>query len=158
MRSKTYVYLGEYSKAEELFKKAVNSGYRQTENDEIYLGCMYNESGRKKEAMSVLNKTIEKDEDGLSKKVDFGLGIRIRIYRLVAAYAMIGDNKKALEYLYELEKLGFFEYPVVLETFPGFANLRNDPEFKAIVKRIEDEKASLRAKVKEMELRGEISL
>ena len=71
---------------------------------------------------------------------------------------MIGDYKKAVGYLSELEKLGFFEYPVVLNTFPGFDNLRSDPEFKAILNRIEDKKASLRAQVKEMELRGEIDL
>lgn len=79
-------------------------------------------------------------------------------YRLVAAYAMIGDYKKALGYLSELEKLGFFEYPVVLNTFPGFDNLRNESEFKAIVKRIRENQDSLRAQIKEMELRGVIDL
>jgi hypothetical protein len=43
-------------------------------------------------------------------------------------------------------------------TFPGFNNLRSDPEFKAIVKRIEEKRASLREKVWEMEQRLEIYL
>jgi hypothetical protein len=63
-----------------------------------------------------------------------------------------------MTYFKMAEKDGFADIAFPLRVFPGFDNLRNDPEFKAIVKRIEDEKASLRAQVKEMELRGEISL
>ena len=158
MRSRIYVYLRDYAKAEEFYKKAMNSGYKQIENDGIYLGCIYIETGRKKEALSILKKSIESDEAALVRQSRKGLLGKIRIYNLAAAYALIGDNKKALEYLSELEKLGLFEYPVVLNSFPGFDDLRNDPEFKTIVKRIEDGKASLRAQVKEMELRGEIDL
>ena len=158
IRSRVYVYLKDYVKAEEFYKKAINSGYKQTKDDEIYLGCILIETGRKKEAISVLKKTIESDED-TSAMVPYRKFEEKPIkYRLVAAYAMIGDYKKALGYLSELEKFGFFEYPVVLNTFPGFDNLHNDPEFKAIVKRIEDGKASLREQVKQMELRGEIDL
>lgn len=40
------------------------------------------------------------------------------------------------------------------KTYPLFENLRDDPEFKAIVKRAQDEKAALRAQVREMEERG----
>ena len=158
IRSRVYIYLKDYVKAEEFYKKAINSGYKQTEDDEIYLGCILIETGRKKEAISVLKKTIESDEDTSAMVPYRGFYEKLIKYRLVAAYAMIGDNKKALGYLSELEKLGFFEYPVVLNTFPGFDNLRSDPEFKAILNRIEDKKASLRAQVKEMELRGEIDL
>ena len=60
---------------------------------------------------------------------------------------MLGENKKALEYLVQIEKLGLFEYPITL-SFPGFDNLRNDPEFKAIVKRIEDKRAANREKLR----------
>lgn len=158
MRSRIYVYLRDYAKAEELYRKAVNSGYKETEDDGNYLGCILIKTGRKKEAKSLLKKSIESSEYALMRQSHTELFGKIRIYKLAAAYAMIGDNKMALEYLSEIEKLGFFEYPLVLDTFPGFDNLRNDPEFKAIVKRIEDGKASLRAQIKEMKLRGEIRL
>jgi TolB-like protein/Tfp pilus assembly protein PilF len=158
IRSRVYIYLKDYVKAEEFYKKAINSGYKQTKDDEIYLGCILIETGRKKEAISVLRKTIESDEDTSAMVPSRGFWEKLIKYRLVAAYAMIGDYKKALGYLSELEKLGFFEYPVVLNTFPGFDNLRNDPEFKAIVKRMEDGKASLREQVKQMKLRGVIDL
>ncbi|TDI64592.1 MAG: hypothetical protein E2O88_11210 [Bacteroidetes bacterium] len=48
-------------------------------------------------------------------------------------------------------KLGWHD---LIETYPLFENLRDDPEFKAIVKRAQDEKAALRAQVREMEERG----
>jgi hypothetical protein len=57
----------------------------------------------------------------------------------------------------QIEKIGLFEYPITL-SFPGFDNLRTDPEFKAIVKRIEDKKAATRAKVREREEKGELLL
>jgi len=41
---------------------------------------------------------------------------------------------------------------------PFFENLWDDPEFKAIVKRAQDEKAAIRAQIREMEERGEIDL
>ncbi len=52
------------------------------------------------------------------------------------------------------EKIGYRKYPCSLRTFPGFDNLRNDPEFKAIVKHLEDKRTADREKTKEMELRG----
>ena len=41
---------------------------------------------------------------------------------------------------------------------PFFESLRDDPEFKAIVKQAQEEKAALRAQVREMEERGELTL
>jgi len=86
-------------------------------------------------------------------------GVQLSIVRLklAASYAMLGENEKALEYLSQLEKFGLFEYPITL-TFPGFDNLSNDPEFKAVVKRIEDQRAAVREKVREMEDSGELNL
>ena len=46
----------------------------------------------------------------------------------------------------------------MIRTFPGFDNLRNDPKFNEIVKRIEDKRAVIRAQFKEMEERGEINM
>ena len=50
---------------------------------------------------------------------------------------------------------GFSNY---IDVFPPFDTLRDDPEFKVIVKRAKDEKARLREEVKQMELSGEINL
>ena len=41
---------------------------------------------------------------------------------------------------------------------PFFESLRDDPEFKAIVKQAQEEKAALREQVGQMEERGELTL
>jgi hypothetical protein len=41
---------------------------------------------------------------------------------------------------------------------PMFENLWDDPEFKAIIKKAQDEKAAIREQIREMEYRGEIDL
>jgi len=41
---------------------------------------------------------------------------------------------------------------------PPFEILRDDPDFKALVKRVQEEKAAIRAQVQEMVDKGEIDL
>jgi uncharacterized protein YllA (UPF0747 family) len=41
---------------------------------------------------------------------------------------------------------------------PFFESLRDDPQFKAIVKQAQEEKAALREQVRQMEARGEFDL
>jgi len=45
-----------------------------------------------------------------------------------------------------------------IEKHSPFENLRDDPEFKAMVKQAQEEKAALRAQVRGMEERGELDL
>jgi len=41
---------------------------------------------------------------------------------------------------------------------PFFESFKDDPEFQAIVKRAQEEKAAIRAQVREMEERGNLDL
>jgi hypothetical protein len=72
---------------------------------------------------------------------------------------MLGERENALDYLNKAFDigpiLGMHDY---IDIFPPFDSLRDDPEFKSIIKRAKDEKARLREEVKQMELRGEINL
>jgi len=64
-----------------------------------------------------------------------------------------------LKYLAESAKRGFtFGYQDFILIDPFFESLRDDPEFQAIVKQAQEEKAALRAQVREMEERGELDL
>ena len=51
--------------------------------------------------------------------------------------------------------LGWHDF---IEVQPIFENLRDDQDFKVIVKRAQDEKAAIRAQIKEMIDKGEIDL
>ena len=68
-------------------------------------------------------------------------------------------REKALEYLAKAVDLrlmwGWHDF---LEINPIFEKLWDDPEFKALVKRAQDEKAAIRAQVQEMIDKGEIDL
>jgi tetratricopeptide (TPR) repeat protein len=152
-----YASKKDFQEAEKYYNKnTIPQNFRNGVPD-IYIAYLYKETDRKKEAFSILNDLIKVNEGWLKNTIG---GIDMMWYKLdlAAAYALLDENEKALQYLRELEKLGTIEGAFNLKTFPGFDNLRNDPEFKAIVKSIEDKRAAIREKVKEMEQRGEINL
>ena len=159
MRFYIYTTQNEFEIAEQYFNKAISAGYTRNENDDIYLAYIYSKTGRKKEAISILNNSIRRDESELSLKHYFSTFSQTHL-RLAAAWALLGDNEKALYYLskFESERLPLYEMPYKIRTFPVLDNLRNDPEFKAILKRIEHEKDSIRTIVMEMEKRGELNM
>jgi TolB-like protein/Tfp pilus assembly protein PilF len=157
MKFQIYTTQKEFEKAEKNYNKAVEAGYKRSADDDIYIACLYKETGRKKEAYSILNNSIKRDEN-LLKDNGAILWFNNITLRLAAAYAILDENKKALKYLSEIEKSGLIELPCTIRTFPGFDKLRGDPEFKSILKRIEDKKDILRTQVKEMEQRGELNM
>jgi hypothetical protein len=87
----------------------------------------------------------------------------LRKPRLATAWSIIGNKKDAIRYLPENEPIylmGIYNLQVAIDikTFPGFDNLRNEPEFKARLQHYDDEKAMLKAQVKELEDDGELRL
>jgi tetratricopeptide (TPR) repeat protein len=162
MRFYSYIMQNELEKAEKYFNNAMDAGYKRLDDDDICIAYIYKETGRRKEALPILHNSIKRNENLLKTKVTLW-DIQSSRLRLSIAYSILDENKKALYYLSELEKSGLFQgffnvNPFNLKTFPGFNPLRNDPEFKAIVKRIDDQRAATRAKVREMEERGELHL
>jgi TolB-like protein len=161
LASKFYIYTiqKDFDKAEQYYKiyqNAENKDFFEDTTALVYLAFLYKETNRKKEAFSILNGVIKNDEKKL--KSEEGWGFILRKWRLTAAYAIMDENTKALQYLSELGISGLYQAYFSLKTFPGFDNLRNDPEFKAIVKRIDDKNATLRKEIEEMRKRGEITL
>lgn len=143
--------------AENYYLKADKEGYRITEDDAVYLAYLYKETGRKEKAFAILNNLIPADLE-LLKKGPFVWSWRMIKSRLAASQAVLGNSERSLEYLKEVGNSGCLTFPFSVTTFSGFDNLHNNPEFKAIVKRIKDEKDSLGIQVKEMERQGEIEL
>ncbi len=84
-----------------------------------------------------------------------GPGKREKYFLLSKVYAFRGDRNEALNYLTEYANLGFsFGWHDFILIDPFFESLRDDPEFKAIVKKAQDEKTALRAQVRQMEADG----
>ena len=167
MRFFVYTTQRDFEKAEKYYKKALNAGYKsddvidlrikQADVTDLYIGYLYNETGRKKEATSILNNFIQRDKVALTLN-KYAHGFPILNLHLAAAYAILGDNKNAVLHLSEVEKGTPGEWPFKVKTFPGFDKLRNNPEFNSILKRIEDNKAAIRSQITKMEQRKEINM
>ncbi len=159
MRFYYYTLQRDFKKAEGYSKQALdgdqNEFIREDRYYDIFFNYLLQETGRKNDAAKGLKTSIKYFEAEMMKVNGVQLSI-IRL-KLASSYAMLGENEKALDYLSQLEKFGLFEYPITL-AFPGFDNLRNNPAFKAIVKHIEDQRAAVRERVREMEDSGELNL
>jgi tetratricopeptide (TPR) repeat protein len=157
VRFRIYTTQKEFEKAEKYYNLSLANGHTPNQVDRLYLAYLYTETERKKEALTVLNNVIKVYEKLLNSNRE-SWEISTFNLRLAAAYALLNENSKALKCLSEVESKGPDEKFFSIKSFPGFDKLRSNPEFQAILKRIEDKKVSLRAQVKEMELHGEIDL
>jgi hypothetical protein len=117
----------------------------------------FKETGKERESVAMLNNAVILYNEGL-KNVPIrrwhSMTSRHLILNLASAYAMLNDSENSLKYLYDLENRGFvYGWQDYIEISPFYDNLREHPEFKAIVKRVQDKIATVRDKVKEMEVR-----
>jgi TolB-like protein/AraC-like DNA-binding protein/Tfp pilus assembly protein PilF len=156
MRFYLFTMQKKYDKADIYLNKAINSGYKLSRDDYFYKYCLDKGAGRKSEDLPILSSIVASEENLIKNGKSYW--VSETALRVAAGYSILGDKKKAMFYMKMLNDVGFVDNYFPLRTFPGFDNLRNDPEFKAIIKRIEDNRISLRAQVKEMELREEINL
>ena len=146
--------MGEFERAEQYFLQWEETRqprrFYPIENYEI--GYVYFQLGRKEEAERIFKKELQNLQaiESPRRFIDLSLS-RIHAFQ--------GNRKAALEHLTEYANRGFREgWHDFILIDPFFESLRDDPEFKAIVKQAQEEKASQRAQIKEMEERGEITL
>lgn len=156
MRFYLYTTQKDYEKAELFLKKAIKSGYKLEWDDYMYKSCLYEGTSREKEDYTEIKNIVEREERVLKERKSFWTSETA--LRAAAGYSILGDKKKALVFIRLLEKCGCYDNPFPLNTFPGFDKIRSDPEFKAVLKSIEEHRDSLRAEVKMMELNGDLKL
>jgi tetratricopeptide (TPR) repeat protein len=147
--------LGRISEAEDCVRRSVE--YSGTNIDNTHrVGIILWMNGRKEEAMKYFNKQISFCTESIRQKDPYG-SIGGAAYDLAGVYAFLGNKEEAYKWLREYEKLGFssgiHEY---IKVDPLFDNLRNDEEFKEIVKRANNKAASTRARISQMEEQGEL--
>ena len=144
--------LGRISEAEDCIRKSVK--YNGTSiNGAQRVGFILWMNGKKEEAMEYFNRQISFCIESIRQKDPYGS--TNAAYDLAGVYAFLGNKEEAYKWLMEYEKLGFREgIHEYIKVDPLFDNLRNDQEFKEIVKRANDKAAEIRAKIKEMEEKG----
>jgi tetratricopeptide (TPR) repeat protein len=150
----TYVTLNEFDEAERFYHQFITDGGTPNRMDSVWLGYLYKETGLDQKALTVLTNTRKSYERELAKSKFW-----LAYFNLSSIYALLDDKEKALKYLSESVdlglKLGFHDF---LKISPAFESLRDDPEFKGILQRAQDEKAVIRGQIREMEERGELDL
>jgi TolB-like protein len=153
------VLLKEFELADNYYNLLVDSagGIRGFwSEDSIKLAYMYRNLGRDSLAEITLDK-IRRSFEYMLRTNPKG---HYPLIAMPSIYALLDDKKKAISYLSEIIEQ---EYVVggiqdELKNSPLYENLWGDPEFEALVKRMQEDKAAIRAQIREMEKRGEINL
>jgi TolB-like protein/Tfp pilus assembly protein PilF len=150
----TYLMHGQYEQSEKYFSQYIDIIGTTSTSDSIWLAFLYKKLGREQESNSILSRLRISVENQLTQNIG-----RWYILDPSMVLALLDDKEESLKYLSEAVNLGLWiGWHDYLEVNPLFENLWNDPEFKALVKRAQDEKAAIRAQVQEMIDNGEIDL
>jgi TolB-like protein/AraC-like DNA-binding protein len=143
--------LNDFEQAEKDYDQLMETGDRFLLFDSIYLAYMYKQLGRYEDYQKIIDYCRTRCEDQWKEnKEDFN-----NIGYLIPLYAILDEKEKALRYLSEFEKTGFhFNIFSGIESSPIFENIRDDPEYDAIIERVQDKEATLKAQIKKMEEGG----
>jgi tetratricopeptide (TPR) repeat protein len=143
--------LGRISEAEDCIRTSVKY-YGTDINSAHRVGIILWMNGKKEEAMEYFNKQITFCTESIRKKDPYRLSAP---YDLAGVYAFLGNKEEAYKWLREYEKLGFTAgIHEFIKVDPLFDNLRNDEEFKEIVKRANEKAAEIRARISQMDEQG----
>ena len=144
-----YAYLREFKKAEKYINK-----WETTAGEKMYnpiVGYVYHKLGRTKEAEETFDVYVENNES----KANINLYWQGINYGLAQIYAFQNMKHEALQFIEAIGKnvMNIHRFEMMIND-PMFDNLRDDPEFKRIMKLMQEEKATVKAQIKEMEERG----
>ncbi|MCK5279589.1 MAG: tetratricopeptide repeat protein, partial [Cyclobacteriaceae bacterium] len=149
-RFQFHVWNKEFDRAQKNLNSRLEQGGKFGRLDTLYIVYLYQKLGNEEEASAILNRS---SVNRLTENRDW-----VTLILMSVIHALKEEREESLQYLSDAAKLGFTGgwrgWHDLIETYPFFENFRDDPEFKAIVKRAQDEKAALRAQVREMEERG----
>jgi len=146
-----HLNLNDFEQAKIDYDQLIETGDRFLLFDSIFLAYMYKQLGLNEDYQNTIDNCRKRCEDLL----DDDRENYYYIGNLIPLYAILGEKEKTLKYLSEFERTGFhFNIFEGIEISPIYENIRGDPEYKAIIKRAQDEKAAIRALIQEIEERG----
>ena len=149
-----YTMLGQFDIAEKYFNQYLDVGGTQGSFDNLLFAYTYKEIGQVQKAETMLNNVRVTLEKNLSKRANWGAYLGLSMM-----YALLDEKDESLKYLSDAIDLGLkWGYHNFLPICPFYKNYWNDPEFKALVRQAQEERAAKRKQVEEMIVRGEIDL
>ncbi len=145
--------LKNFEQAEKDFDQLIEYGGRVHFWDSMFLAYMYKQLGRKENYQETINHCRTRCEDLL----DDNKNNYYYIGNFIPLYAIMGEKEKALNYISEFEKtdLNFSMFDFI-ETSPIFESFRDDPEYKAMIRRVHEKKAVMMAEIRAMEKDGKL--
>jgi class 3 adenylate cyclase/TolB-like protein/tetratricopeptide (TPR) repeat protein len=149
----THLYLENYEEALSFYDLSLEEGLHHSNHlHMISRAYVLRKLGRLTES----NELLEQVQSELESSSKYYETANSKI-RLAMISAMQNDKDNAIKYLKEFEAYGYSVWFNEIKIFPVFENLWDEPEFIALVERIDKEKANLRAAIRQMEQNGEIS-
>jgi tetratricopeptide (TPR) repeat protein len=149
----THLYLRNYEEALKHYNLYLEEGLHGSNHlHMITLAHVLRELGRLTESNELLEQ-VQSEVESSSKDYETA---NSKIH-LAMISAMKNDKDNAIKYLKEFESFGYSIWFNEIKIFPVFESLWDEPEFIALVDRIDKEKANIRAAIRQMELKGEIS-
>ncbi len=146
--------LGRIQEAEDYIRKSLEYSGPDLSNA-YWVGIVLWMNGKRDEAMKYFDMQINNCIESINSKDQYGQ--TSAPYDLARVYAFLGNKEEAYRWLREFEKLGFIGGThESIKTDPLFDNLRNDDEFKEIVKRANDEATEIRIMINQLEEQGKL--
>lgn len=145
--------LKRFSEAEENLRKGISKLDQRGIDSHREGGYILWMNGKKGEAMERFNKLIDYCKECI--RIENRYGQKRASYDLAGTYAFLGNKQEAYKWLRDYEKRGFksgLENYILAD--PLFASLREEKEFKEIIKRVQNQKSSIRKEVKKLERSG----
>jgi TolB-like protein/class 3 adenylate cyclase/Tfp pilus assembly protein PilF len=149
-----YEFLNNSDKSEYYLNQFIsnNNNYWHP-RDSIWIVYKYLKVDKNKDAIQFLNNYRISLENRLSGNISNWV-----LLNLSAIHAMLNEKEKSLRYLSEAVELGqgstIFR---LIEYYPFFENLKDDPEFKTIIEHNNDKLEKVQAQINQMRERGEIT-
>lgn len=137
----TNMLVGNYELAQDFFNQWRKYQLVDTyfEYHRYELGYLYQQQGREEEARRLFMEEINRLSNHLNQHWEY------TYLSLARIYSLLGNRTEALKYLTIYEEYGFDDgWQDFILIDPFFKNLREEPEFKAIVARAKREKLALR--------------
>jgi tetratricopeptide (TPR) repeat protein len=149
-----YTNLGEFDKAKKYFNQYLDIGGTPLLFDSLLFAHIYKENGNLQEAEAILNNISISLENNLTRSKDV-----LDYLSLSMTNALLDDKEASMRYLSDAVEIGLKRgWHDFIAIFPIYENYWDDPEFKALVKQAQEERAAKRKQVEEMIERGEINL
>jgi TolB-like protein/Tfp pilus assembly protein PilF len=139
----THLYLKNYEEASSFYDLYLEEGLHQSNHlHRISRAYILRELGRSAESNELLEQ-VQTELESNSEEYE----TTIFSLRLAMIYAMKNDKDNALRYLKEFESFGYSIWFNEIKIFPIFESLWEEPEFIALVDRIDKKKGNLRAAI-----------